>query len=113
MSRLALLTAAVLYLACTAAWSHAHLTASEPAEGTTVKAPAQIVLSFSEAAQLTMLTLQRDGAQPQQLPLPAAAGSRLAIATPPLPAGSYTLKWRALASDGHVSSGTVHFAVGP
>ncbi|HVN43911.1 MAG TPA: copper resistance CopC family protein [Steroidobacteraceae bacterium] len=107
------LAAGALCLASIAAWPHAHLTGSEPPEGSTGKPPVQIVLSFSESARLTMLTLQRDGAQPQQLALPGAVGARLAIAMPPLPAGRYTLEWRALGSDGHVTSGALHFAVAP
>jgi len=111
MNRSAWLRTTVLCAASATAWGHAHLTRSEPAEGSTVEPPAQIVLSFSESARLTQLTLQREGAQPQKLPAPAEAAARQTLPLSTLAAGSYTLTWRALGSDGHVTSGAVHFSV--
>jgi methionine-rich copper-binding protein CopC len=111
MNKSAWFAFSMLCVASAAASAHAHLTGSDPSEGSTVKPPAQIVLSFSEPARLTLITLQRAGAPAQKLPLPAAAAARHAVAVSALAAGSYTLTWRALASDGHVTAGAVHFAV--
>ena len=92
--------------------AHAHLTASVPADGSSGKAPEEIVLNFSEAARLTALTLQRQGEEPLKIAsLPAAAASRVTVPMPKLAPGAYTLTWRALSADGHVTSGTVHFTV--
>jgi copper resistance protein C len=103
--------ASMLLVAATTAHAHAHLSNSDPPEGSTGRSPGQIVLTFSERARLTALTLQREGGESRKLALPTAAAARLAIPVSPLAAGSYTLTWRALGSDGHVTSGAVHFTV--
>jgi methionine-rich copper-binding protein CopC len=43
------------------AHAHAHLTASMPVDGSTGKAPEQVVLTFSQPASITAMTLQREG----------------------------------------------------
>src|SRR6185369_11803416 len=58
--------------------AHAHLTGSSPADGTQVTAaPTELVLSFSEAAQLTALAIARAGGAKQKLIAPGAGGRRL------------------------------------
>jgi len=95
------------------AHAHAHLSASIPAEGSSGKAPEAVVLTFSEAARLTALSLQKEGDATRKLaPLPAVAAARLTVPLPELQPGRYTLSWRVVAvEDGHVTSGTVHFTV--
>jgi methionine-rich copper-binding protein CopC len=94
------------------AHAHAHLTAAVPAEGSAGKAPEQIVLTFSEAARITALTLQRQGEEPRKLtPLPMEKAARITVPLPKLSPGSYTLSWRVLGEDGHVVPGTLHFTV--
>ena len=95
------------------AHAHAHLNASIPAEGSSGKAPEAIVLTFSEAARLTAMSLQREGEATRKLaPLPAVAAAHLTVPLPELPPGKYTLIWRVVAADdGHVTSGAVHFTV--
>ena len=80
------IAASLLLLAAATAHAHAHLTSSDPGEGSSGKSPGQIVLTFSEPARLT-------------IPLASLAP------------GSYTLEWRALGGDGHITSGAVHFTV--
>jgi len=111
MTTSAWLVASLLSLAAATAHAHAHLTHSDPPEGSAGKSPGQIVLSFSEAVRLTALTLQREGAEARKLAPPAAVAARLTIPVPDLVSGSYTLAWRAVGSDGHVTSGAVHFKV--
>jgi len=95
-----------------AAHAHAHLTAALPAEGSAGKAPEQIVLTFSEAARITALTLQRPGEEPRKLtPLPVEKAARITVPLPKLSAGSYTLSWRVVGEDGHVVPGALHFTV--
>jgi methionine-rich copper-binding protein CopC len=106
------LVAAVLSALCAVAHAHAHLSASVPAEGSTVEAPERIRLTFSEAARVTALTIQRQGGLEQKLsPLPATSAREVSLPAPSLAPGQYTLSWRVLSQDGHVMSGTVHFSV--
>jgi len=103
--------ASVLLFWAVTAHAHAHLSASVPAEGSTGKAPEQIVLTFSEAARVTAMTLLREGEASRKLPLPASAAAHITVPLPKLLPGHYTLTWRLLSDDGHVTSGSLHFTV--
>jgi len=96
------------------AFAHVHLKQSTPAEGAVLQsAPAQIVLTFSEPALVTALSIQQAGKEKQSLgPLPTEATQTLTVASPGLTAGSYVVTWRAVSPDKHVMSGTLHFRVG-
>jgi methionine-rich copper-binding protein CopC len=104
------LTGAALFLLVATAHAHAHLTAAVPAEGSAGKAPEHVVLTFSEAARITAMSLQREGEEPRKLaPLPAEMAAHITIPLPKLLPGKYTLSWRAVSDDGHVVPGTLHF----
>ena len=109
-------TAIATLIACLivdTAQAHAHLEKSTPADGSTLAAaPAAVEMTFSEVARLTSLSIQRDQ-DPRQVikELPAVADKTLRIALPTLTPGVYTLAWRVVAADGHVSSGAVHFTI--
>ena len=103
--------ASALFVWVLTAHAHAHLSASVPAEGSTWKAPEEIVLTFSEAARVTAMTLQREGEASRKLPLPASAAARITVPLPKLAPGRYTLTWHVLSDDGHVTSGSLHFSV--
>jgi len=106
------LTGGALLALVAVAHAHAHLTAAVPADGSIDKAPEQIVLTFSEAARLTAMTLQREGEQPRKLtPLPAEMATRITVPLPKLPPGRYTLSWRVVSDDGHVVPGILRFTV--
>ena len=105
------LAASILCLLAATAHAHAHLTDSDPREGSAGKAPAQIVLTFSEAARLTAVTLSKEGTETRKLAPPPAMGTRLTVLLPALTAGQYTLSWRVVGEDGHVTSGALHFTV--
>lgn len=96
------------------AQAHSHLRSSLPAEGSTVKPPTQVVLAFSEVSRLAALTLTR-GTDPviKVAPLPAQPAQQLTVMVPKLNAGAWTLGWRVIGDDGHVTHGTVHFTVAP
>jgi methionine-rich copper-binding protein CopC len=97
---------AVLGLLTAAAQAHTHLKAAVPAEGSTVKtSPDNITLTFTGAARLTALTIQKD------TPLPAEAAAQLTVPTPKLAPGPYTVTWRIVSADNHVMSGKLHFTV--
>ena len=98
-----------------AALAHAHLAKSDPANDSTLSAaPEHFMLTFSESAHLTSLTLQKDGdAMPQKIAgLPKEASEHFSIPAPKLTAGIYTLRFRNVATDdNHVSSGSIRFTV--
>jgi methionine-rich copper-binding protein CopC len=97
-----------------AAFAHAHLQQALPADGSVVSsAPAQFTLKFSEAAQLTALSLQKQG-EPQARkiePLPTAASAQFNVPAPKLDPGVYELRFRVVSDDSHVVSGSIHFTV--
>ena len=106
------LSGAALVLLVAVAHAHAHLTAAVPADGSAGRAPEHIVLTFSEAARLTALSLQREGEEPRKLtPLPVEMGTRITVPLPKLSPGRYTLSWRVVSDDGHVVPGALHFTV--
>lgn len=97
------------------ATAHAHLKQAVPADGSVVQgAPMSFSLSFSEAAHLTALSVQKQGdAQPLKItPLPADASAQFTIPAPKLTPGAYTLRYRVVAADdNHVSSGMISFSI--
>ena len=106
------LTGGALVLVFAIAHAHAHLTAAVPADGSTGTAPERIVLTFSEPARITVMTLQREGEEPHKLTsLPAAMAPRITVPLPRLLAGKYTLNWRVVGDDGHVVPGVLRFTV--
>jgi methionine-rich copper-binding protein CopC len=119
MLKKALVTTALLgsLLAASSVWAHAHLKGQTPAADSTVSAPAQLRLEFSEGveATFTKVTLTRDGAA---VPLKSLAteGSdkKTLIVTPaaPLTAGTYKVEWHAVSVDTHKSEGAYAFKVG-
>jgi methionine-rich copper-binding protein CopC len=97
--------------------AHARLQQVSPADGSVVQsAPGQLLLTFSEPAHLTQLSIQRQGeAQPRRItPLPTAVGKDFTVALPSLGPGAYTVTYRVVsADDGHITSGTVRFRIAP
>jgi methionine-rich copper-binding protein CopC len=106
--------AGLLVVAAAGAQAHAHLQQATPADGSVLEsAPAELVLRFSEAAQLTVLTIARDGGPQQKITaLPHKAQAQIVVKLPPLAPGHYVVSWRALSADGHVVPGDIHFTLG-
>ncbi len=109
--------AAALALALAAALpvqAHAHLLRAVPADGSTISvAPPQLRLVFAAAVTLTALSIEKAG-DPAPLPLaplPRQAAAEFAIALPPLVAGGYLVKWRALSDDQHLATGALRFSL--
>jgi methionine-rich copper-binding protein CopC len=116
MKRLPLFViSATLLAAPLAAFAHAHLAQSDPANDSTLTSiPDHFMLMFSESAHLTALTLQKDGdAAPRKIAgLPKEASQHFSIAAPPLTAGAYTLRFRNVATDdNHVTAGEIRFTI--
>ena len=94
--------------------AHAKLQSSSPAANAHLTAaPKTLTLNFSEAAQLAMLKLERDG---KEIAVPldksAKAGQTFTLTLPVLAPGNYTVQWAAVAADdGHVTKGSVAFSI--
>lgn len=100
-------------LAGAAALAHAHLEQSVPADGSVVnRAPTQLVLRFSEPAQLSALAIEKEHGAKQKLPPPTdKPQAQIVVPLPALAPGRYVVSWRAVAADGHVVPGQVHFTL--
>jgi len=111
----------LLLLACPMpARGHAIVLESSPThDATLARPPERIVLRFNSKIEkrLTRVTLTAgDGAT---VPVPiaiqgpeVAAQDRLVIPLRPLGPGTYVLRYRVLATDGHITEGALRFTVG-
>jgi len=99
------------------AQAHVHLEKSTPANGSVVTvAPASFMLTFSESARLTALSIQKQGDPAVQKigALPRVASAHFTIPAPRLAPAVYTLSFRALdPEDNHVSMGKISFRYAP
>lgn len=108
--------AIVLLAAASTAPAHTRLAGQDPAPDATVAPPAQACVTFSSAVEpaLTHLSVH-DAAGRQVNPDPASlqagAQPRLCATLPSLAAGSYEVRWVAVARDGHRSQGSYRFNV--
>lgn len=125
MNRPALILIALVSAASlmpTAAFAHPKLLSASPAADTTVSKPTKLTLAFSEAlvAPLSGIELTMTGmpgmANHQPVPIrgftSAVDGMTLTVSLPrALPAGTYELKWHAVAADQHRVEGSYSFTV--
>ncbi|WP_213880521.1 copper homeostasis periplasmic binding protein CopC [Pseudomonas sp. dw_358] len=115
LSATALLASAI---ASNGVWAHAHLKTQTPAADSTVAAPAQLRLEFSEGVEagFSQVTLTPSSGTALPLkPLATAEGDKkVLLVTPdqPLSAGDYTVNWQVISVDTHKSAGSYHFKVG-
>jgi methionine-rich copper-binding protein CopC len=112
-------TSAALSLpAVTAAFAHAHLVRSTPAEGGTVKtAPSEVTLKFNERLEPSFSSaIIRDAAGKQVDKTDAHVDKSdrtvVRVSLPPLESGVYTVEWRVMSSDTHKVNGNFTFKVG-
>jgi copper resistance protein C len=114
ISRLAAL-AAVLSLAAAfavPAFAHAPVLGTTPKNGARVSNVRTVSVRFGEAVVTGLITVKRStGTTPKPKASGLANGKKLLRATfaTKLPAGKYTVSWRALADDGHHQKGTFSF----
>jgi methionine-rich copper-binding protein CopC len=112
-------TAAFLLLslaAVPAALAHSHPVAMTPAKDSTVSAPTEVSVNFSEALEpkFSMLELQDSkGMVVSKTPsmLDAKDAKHLTLALPTLAPGVYTVHWVSVATDGHRLEGKYSFTV--
>jgi methionine-rich copper-binding protein CopC len=113
MKILSLLSGLALVAFGVTANAHAHLQKSSPAEGSVITtSPPNLVLTLSEAARLTALSIQK-GSEPEQKikPLPTTAAQQISVPLPPLTPGIYSVNWRVVSEDGHMMAGVLHFTL--
>ncbi len=112
-----LLLAALIGLAASPAFAHAHLELAQPAAGATVPPPVtELTLKFTEDVSLAFTGLTLTGpAGAVSLGTarldPADGALLIAPLAAPLPAGTYTVSWHALSTDGHKTNGSYSFTV--
>jgi methionine-rich copper-binding protein CopC len=106
-----------LALASAAAFAHARLQASTPANGASVgPAPTELRLQYNEPVEAAMSTVRITG------PGDAAVATGKVVADPkddktlvqPLPrlaAGDYRVQWTTMGHDGHHTKGEIRFTV--
>jgi methionine-rich copper-binding protein CopC len=119
MLKKALITTALLgsLLAASSVWAHAHLKGQTPAADSTVSAPLELRLEFSEGVEVTFtkVTITKDGvAVPLKSLATEGSDKKILIVTPaaPLTAGAYKVEWHAVSVDTHKSEGAYGFKVG-
>lgn len=102
------------------AFAHAHLKSATPATDATIATPpTELDLTFSEGVNpnFTGVTLRGpDKTAVATGPATLGAGRDTTLVVPvpaPLAAGTYTVDWHALATDGHKTSGSYHFTIKP
>jgi len=107
----------VLTLASAAAFAHAKLQNSTPANGASVApAPTELRLQYNEPVEVAMSTVKISG------PGDAAVATDKVVADPsddktivqPLPklaAGDYRVQWTTMGHDGHHTKGEIRFTV--
>lgn len=108
----ALLTGAT----ATRALGHAYVDTSSPADASTVAPPREAVVRFTENVELEFSTIAVKSARGEAMsagrvrqPTP----NTLSVDLKPLPPGMYTIEWRVLSVDTHITDGVLHFTVAP
>jgi copper resistance protein C len=96
------------------ALAHAHLLSSTPAANATVHGPdVTFDLHFNSRVdgQRSVLTLVTSDGHTETLALDHQSNEANLNAHATLKPGSYTLRWQALATDGHITRGEIPFSV--
>lgn len=109
----ALVALGLLVLGAGPAAAHNTLRSTDPADGSTVTtAPAQVTLTFDQAALEIGTTIVVTGPDGSPVSEGAAQLVDTSVVQPlaaTLPAGAYTVDWRVTSADGHPLSGTFTF----
>jgi methionine-rich copper-binding protein CopC len=119
MTRAVLAGLLLVFLAPVTARAHAVLVKSSPARRAVVAAPpARVELVFNERLEPAYSTVSVWAAGNRRIDDGKVAVGpedprRLSVGLPPVPAGTYTVKFRVLSVDGHIVEGTFPFEVRP
>jgi len=97
------------------AWAHAHLEATQPAADSKTAEVREIRLVFSEPIEPRLSTIRLESREDRAVVEPAAEidpGNPKVLVLhlfERLPPGAYTVRWVAVAADGHRMSGNYSF----
>ena len=101
------------------AFAHTHLLSSVPASGAVVPAAGPLKITFSEGVEVSLSKFELIGADGKPVADIAASldpnSNKIVVieTKAPLPAGTYTVHWHAVAVDTHRTVGTYSFTVKP
>ena len=101
------------------AWAHAQLISAQPRVGATVaRAPAEIMLRFTEALEPHFSSIVVSDAAGtrmdwQDLRLGPGGDQTIVVGLRNLPPGTYSVRWQVLSVDTHRSEGSFRFTVAP
>lgn len=114
--RTVLVVLGALLLAPALAVGHANLVGTTPSNDQVVPtSPKQIVLTFDEAVERSLGSVQLFDGSAKPVPLGALGGTRSGEMTAPIPStlatGTYTVVWRVVSADGHPINGYFVFHV--
>jgi methionine-rich copper-binding protein CopC len=92
--------------------AHTALKSASPGEGSTVRPPTQIVLTYNEPVQFTQVVVTDAAGRQYQSGKPVNVDNTVTenLSTTPQN-GRYTVAWRVVAPDGHPVEGTYQFTV--
>ena len=118
MKHLNALIACALALAPVPALAHAHLDHTQPAAGSTVAAPQEVSLFFSEAVEprfssIVVQDAKGTAMQTGKAEVAADNSANLKVRLKPLAPGVYKVIWKILSVDTHRTQGSFSFTVGP
>jgi len=110
------LAAGIMLIAAPMAFAHAHPVTMTPAKDSTVTAPTEISIFFSEALEPKFSTLQLQDSTGMVVSkattvLDPKDAKHLTLALPTLTPGVYTVNWVSVATDGHRMPGKYSFTV--
>jgi methionine-rich copper-binding protein CopC len=111
-----ILSAALVLAAASPAFAHAHLLQSDPAASASAASPKELTLDFSEGLEIAFSGVTLTGPSGAVTTGAATLDPKdnkvlLVPLSAPLTAGTYTVAWHALSSDGHKTTGTYSFIV--
>jgi methionine-rich copper-binding protein CopC len=101
------------------AFAHAHLKSATPADKSTVKSsPGELDLTFTEGLNLKFSGIKVTGADKTAVKLGNSMLMQndtvlMVPVSETLGAGTYTVEWHALSTDGHKTNGSYTFTVKP
>lgn len=104
---------AILLAISSPAWSHAQPQRQSPPAGQTIPAPKQVRIDFSEPLEPAFSQIQLLGPKGNSISSAKTQvdGNHMTLALSPLAKGSYQVKWRVMARDGHRTQGHYSFQV--
>lgn len=114
MKRILILAASIVLGSAPTALAHTALSKSTPAANASVASPTELKLEFGDSVKLARVQVVGPAGAIVNLPLDRAAPPSRQMTvkvTERLSAGPQTVKWRAIAADGHVMTGEFSFSV--